>query len=111
MKTDGDLLWEFARRGNQDAFGELVKRHINVVYSVACREAGDDISAAREVTRLVFVELAHKAATLERQSTLAGWLYTSVRHVTADLRRERLQRAGPDRFFLNNSSIGCDFKV
>jgi DNA-directed RNA polymerase specialized sigma24 family protein len=93
MNTDGDLLRKFARYGDQEAFGELVKRHINVVYSAAFRETGGDVSTAWAVTRLVFTELAGKAAALETRGTLAGWLYTSVRHVTADLRRDKLRRS------------------
>jgi hypothetical protein len=86
-RTDADLLWEFASRGNEAAFAELVQRHIHVVYSAACRETADDLPAAADATRLVFAELARKAGSLQRQDTLAGWLYTHVRRVIAEGRR------------------------
>ena len=42
--NDMDLVREFARDHSEAAFTELVRRHINLVYSVALRctgEAGD----------------------------------------------------------------------
>lgn len=91
-KTDAELLRQFVSRRAEDAFAELVKRHIGVVYSAACRETQGDLSAAHDVTQLVFIELVRKAASLQRHPTLAGWLYTCVRYVSANLRRTNHRR-------------------
>jgi len=92
MKTDGEMLRDFIKRGIEDAFTELVQRHINVVYSAACRETRGDLTAAQDVTQLVFIELVRKAASLQKHPTLAGWLYTCVRYVSANQRRADQRR-------------------
>src|SRR5437762_6797368 len=93
MKTDAKLLHEFVKARAENVFAELVNRHIGLVYSAACRETKGDMSAAQDVTQLVFIELARKAASLKRHPTLAGWLYTSVRYISANLRRAEQRRA------------------
>lgn len=92
MKTDGEMLRDFVKRGIEDAFTELVNRHINVVYSAACRETRGDLAAAQDVTQLVFIELVRKAESLQNHPTLAGWLYTCVRYVSANQRRADQRR-------------------
>jgi len=92
MRSDAELLREFVNRRDESAFTELVNRHISVVYSAACRETRDDFSAAEDVTQLVFIELARKAENLQRHPSLAGWLYTSVRYLSANLRRANHRR-------------------
>jgi len=92
MRTDAELLRKFAGRRDENAFAELVNRHINMVYSAACRENKDDLSVAQDVTQLVFIELDRKATALQRHPTLAGWLYTSVRYISAGLRRSNRRR-------------------
>ncbi len=92
MKTDQELLREFVASRAEHAFTELVSRHIGLVYSTACRETKGDATAAQDVTQLVFIELARKADNLQRHPTLAGWLYTSVRFVSANVRRSEQRR-------------------
>lgn len=92
MKTDAELLREFVETRAENAVAELVNRHINVVYSAACRETGGDYSAAEDVTQLVFIELVRKAAALQKHPTLVGWLYTTVRFISANIRRSDHRR-------------------
>ena len=94
MATDTDLLRSYARDRSESAFTELVQRHINLVHSAALREAHGDASMAEDVTQAVFAELARKASSLFRHPALAGWLYTCVRQMAANVRRaeDRRQR-------------------
>jgi RNA polymerase sigma factor (sigma-70 family) len=94
MMTDVELISDYARNGSDSAFTELVRRHIDLVYSAALREAHGNAALAQDITQAVFSELARKAARLSRHPALAGWLYTSVRLVGANCRRadERRQR-------------------
>jgi len=92
MATDNELLREYVQSASEAAFNELVRRHVNMVYSAALREADGDTPLAEELTQSVFVELSHKAAGLIRHPALAGWLYTCVRWVAANTRRAEESR-------------------
>ena len=76
--SDMELLRDYDRHGSEAAFAELVRRHINLVYSVAFRHVG--IAAqAEEITQAVFVILARKAAGLRPDTILEGWLHETTR--------------------------------
>src|SRR2546427_94596 len=94
MATDAELLRSYARDRSESAFTELVQRHINLIYSAALRESRGDASLAEDITQAVFAELARKSVKLAGHSALAGWLYTCVRQMTANVRRaeDRRQR-------------------
>jgi DNA-directed RNA polymerase specialized sigma24 family protein len=61
MTADEQLLQQYTRERSESAFGELVRRHIDLVYSVALRMAGGDSHLAQDVTQRVFADLARKA--------------------------------------------------
>ncbi|MBI2947278.1 MAG: sigma-70 family RNA polymerase sigma factor [Verrucomicrobia bacterium] len=92
MMTDAELLLRYTQDHSESAFTELVQRRVNLVYSAALRETQNDGSLAEDVTQAVFTELARQASSLSRHPALAGWLYTSVRHVAANLRRSQERR-------------------
>src|SRR5437763_79087 len=97
MATDAELLRSYAQNRSESAFTELVQRHIDLVYSAALREARGDASLAEDITQTVFVELAKKASKLIKHPTLAGWLYTCVRRMAANLRRSEDRRQGREQ--------------
>jgi RNA polymerase sigma factor (sigma-70 family) len=92
METDQQLLEHYAGARSEQAFRELVRRHINLVHSAALRESRGDASMAEDITQAVFTELARHAARLTHHTALAGWLYTCVRRMTANLRRSEDRR-------------------
>jgi RNA polymerase sigma factor (sigma-70 family) len=92
METDSDLLSKYVKDRSEAAFAEVVRRHVDLVYSAACREMSGDASIAQDVTQMVFIELARKAHRLMRHPALAGWLYVSVRCVSANFRRRERRR-------------------
>jgi hypothetical protein len=49
---DADLIREFVQDGSESAFAELVKRHVDLVFSAARRQLGD-AHLAEEVTQSV----------------------------------------------------------
>ena len=76
--SDMELLQDYDRQGSEAAFAELVRRHINLVYSAALRHVG--IAAhAEEITQAVFIILARKAAGLRPDAILEGWLHETTR--------------------------------
>jgi RNA polymerase sigma factor (sigma-70 family) len=103
MDTDNQLLASYARHHSEGAFRELVERHINLVHSAALRESRGNASLAEELTQAVFAELARRATELVRHPALAGWLYTCVRRMAANLRRaeDRRQRREQEALTMN----------
>ncbi|HEY5043207.1 MAG TPA: sigma-70 family RNA polymerase sigma factor [Verrucomicrobiae bacterium] len=86
-----ELVREFARDNSEAAFTELVRRHLNLVYSVARRCTGND-GDAHDVTQAVFIILARKAAGLREKTLLTGWLYETTRFAAARLLRTNARR-------------------
>lgn len=96
---DATLLQSYARNRSESDFAELVRRHVNLVYSCALRQVNGDVHLAQDATQLVFIDLARKASSLTNQRVLAGWLFTSTRFAASKLvrgeerRRRREQEA------------------
>jgi RNA polymerase sigma factor (sigma-70 family) len=93
MNDDAQLLQEYIEHGSDRAFGELVSRHIDVVYSAAFRVGAGDAHLAEDVAQMVFADLAQRARKLPRAVVLAGWLYrhsyfTACKAVRAERRRK-----------------------
>ncbi len=94
MMDDTELLRRYAANRVEDDFAELVRRHLNLVYSAALRQLNGDAHLAQDVTQLVFADLARKAATVANHRVLAGWLFTSTRFAAAKaVRGEQRRRA------------------
>ena len=76
--SDMELLRDYDWHGSEEAFAELVRRHIDLVYSAAFRYIGTG-AQAEEITQAVFIILARKAAGLRPDTVLEGWLYETTR--------------------------------
>src|SRR5882724_4309843 len=87
MSDDAELLRRYAETGSEEAFAELVRRHLNLVYFAALRQVGGDAHRAQDVAQTVFTDLARKARSLTGRATLTGWLHTSTRFAATKLRR------------------------
>src|SRR5689334_9344834 len=94
MSDDGELLTRYARGKDEEAFGTLVRRYVNLVYSAALRQVSD-AHLAEDVTQMVFLKLARKAGSLPEGVVLAGWLHADTR-LTA-LQVMRTERRGAAR--------------
>lgn len=101
---DGDLLDDFARTGSDAAFGELVRRHVGLVYSVALRQTGQP-HQAEEITQAVFIILARKAASVGRRAVLSGWLYHTARLTAANFRRAEFRRIRREQAVFMQSTL------
>ncbi|MDB6064475.1 MAG: polymerase, sigma-24 subunit, subfamily [Pedosphaera sp.] len=91
MLDDGQLLARYVNDGSQEAFAELVKRHLNFVYSAALRQVRAS-QLAEDVAQMVFVNLARKAGSLNNQTVLAGWLHRDARFTALDMLRQESRR-------------------
>jgi RNA polymerase sigma factor (sigma-70 family) len=92
MPTDAELLHRYAGQKDDRAFGELVQRHLGLVYATALRSPGGRTHIAEEIAQEVFTDLARKAARLCHHPVLAGWLFRSTRYVAMEANRAELRR-------------------
>lgn len=90
---DAELLREYTASQSEAAFTQLVRRHVDLVHSVAFRRTGNR-ATAEEVTQLVFVLLAQKAGRLVDHPCLDAWLHRTTtnlshRRMRSEQRRQR----------------------
>jgi len=90
-RGDFDLLDAYAQRQDQDAFAELVWRHVDLVYTAARRQVRDP-HCAEDVTQTVFLALAQKAASIGPKVVLGGWLLNATRYAARDALRRQARR-------------------
>ena len=95
MTSDLDLLRQFARENSQDAFGEIVRRHLDLVYSAALRQVRSP-QLAEEIAQSVFADLARNAGKLSNATggppVLTPWLYAVTRRTAIDVIRKESRR-------------------
>lgn len=94
--TDSQLLADYVRAQDQRAFAELVRRHLNLVYSAALRRTHDS-HLADDVTQAVFVILARKAPSLTGVTVLSAWLHKTTRYAAMDALKLRGRRDKHER--------------
>lgn len=98
VMDDRQLLQEYIRSQSQEAFRELVARHLPMVYATAHRMVHDR-QLAEDVAQNVFATLIQKAGALGASPIVGGWLYNTTRHLamhavrTEQRRRQREEAA------------------
>ncbi|HEY3761206.1 MAG TPA: sigma-70 family RNA polymerase sigma factor [Verrucomicrobiae bacterium] len=90
-ESDLELLRQFTRAHSQDAFGEIVRRHVDLVYSAALRQVRSP-QLAEEVAQSVFSDLAQNAGKLKPDTVLTAWLYAVARRTAVDVIRKESRR-------------------
>ena len=89
--TDPQLLGDYAGQGSEEAFAELVRRHLDFVYSAALRMVRD-AQLAGDVTQGVFLALARNARQLADRPVLSGWLHRTTHNLAANAVRSDVRR-------------------
>jgi RNA polymerase sigma factor (sigma-70 family) len=117
MTPDGELLRRYAAARSEEAFAELVRRHLDLVHSAALRQVNGDLHLAQDVAQIVFTDLARKAGSLSGRAALTGWLYTSTRFAaikaarTEGRRRAREHQAQTMRELLHDPGTDPDWET
>jgi RNA polymerase sigma factor (sigma-70 family) len=105
MNESQRLLREYAESGSEAAFGELVTRYVDLVYSAAVRLLDGDAHWAKDVAQVVFADLARKAPALSGEVLLGGWLHRHTCFVAANMRRSELRRRSRERKAVEMSTL------
>ena len=90
-QSDQQLLQDYAGGRSEAAFAELVRRHVDLVYSAALRMVRD-VHLAEDVTQGVFVALAQNARQLTDRPVLSGWLHRTAQNLAAKTVRTDVRR-------------------
>jgi RNA polymerase sigma factor (sigma-70 family) len=94
--ADGELLDAFRARGDQAAFGLILRRHGPMVLRV-CRRALGDLHDAEDVFQATFLFLAQQAGSLRKKASLASWLHGVALRMAANARRSAARRTRHER--------------
>jgi RNA polymerase sigma factor (sigma-70 family) len=89
--SDQELLRDYAESRAEAAFGELVRRHVDHVYSAAFRMVRDP-HLAEDVAQGVFLALAQSAPELATRPVLSGWLHRTAHNLAANAIRAAVRR-------------------
>jgi RNA polymerase sigma factor (sigma-70 family) len=114
--SDAQLLRDYAERGGEAAFREIVERHTDLLYSAALRQV-ESADLAADITQSVFTDLARKARTVGSQlppnASLAGWLHRATRYAALNHWRTTQRRLANERQameqLLTNSESPADW--
>jgi len=89
--TDLELLARYTRCRAEDAFSEVVRRHLDLVHSAALRQVRSP-QLAEEVAQSTFIKLAGHAHRLAPDTILTAWLYQVTRREAIDVVRREARR-------------------
>ena len=89
--TDLELLARYIRDQAEDAFAELVHRHLDLVHSAALRQVRSP-QLAEEIAQSTFLKLAREARRLASDTILTAWLYQVTRREAANVIRREVRR-------------------
>jgi len=85
VKRDESELIDLARRGDSDAFGELVWRYRDTVYTLAVRLVGPDL--APDVTQEALIRAWRAMPRFRGDAALGTWLHRITVNTAWTLRR------------------------
>ncbi len=109
---DWALLRRYAHERDEAAFTQVVRRHLNAVFSAATRRVGGDRHLAEDVTQAVFIILASKAKALCSRGSSGGamsaWLLKCVRYAAANaIKMEARRQKRHDEFSRRQQHAGA----
>lgn len=114
-----ELLRRYAVEGVDEAFAELVRRHLDLVYSAALRRCFGDAPLAGDVAQTVFLDLARRfrkggtpgPSGLDAIRSVPAWLYRHAGFVASTAMRSESRRRARETLAmeLNLSSEATDW--
>jgi RNA polymerase sigma factor (sigma-70 family) len=108
--TDLSLLACYVREQSEDAFAEIVRRYLDLVYSAALRQVRSS-HLAEEVAQSVFADLSRNAGKLINAAAgtpvLAAWLYTVTRRTAIDAIRKESRRQFREQIAVETNNMNA----
>jgi RNA polymerase sigma factor (sigma-70 family) len=101
--ADIQLLRKY-REGSHDAFRELVRRHVNMVFSAARRQSCSH-TQAEEIAQSVFIQLARDAGKISSNAPIAAWLHLVTRHTAINFARAESRRQAREQSAVEISAM------
>jgi RNA polymerase sigma-70 factor, ECF subfamily len=88
-QTDGDdrALIERLRAGDRQAFGDLVKRHRQVIFRLVLKYVAND-AEAEDVVQLVFINALRAFAGFRGESSVETWLHRIAVNAALNYKRD-----------------------
>ncbi len=108
--SDWELIERYAREQSEEAFAELVSRHVDLVYSAALRQVRSP-QLAEEVAQSVFIDLSRNAARLKPDTVLSPWLYQVTRRTAIDVVRRESRRQVREQIALEIADMNSNSPV
>lgn len=87
MHPADNTLVKQSKKGDLDAFEQLVKRYQNKIYNLACRFLGNRVDAY-DLAQETFIRLYQSLPRFRGESSLRTWLY----RITVNVCRDELRR-------------------
>jgi RNA polymerase sigma factor (sigma-70 family) len=97
MQNDATLIRQFAAEKCEFAFTELVRRHADLVYTVALRRVRGNSALAQDITQSVFIDLARKAPRLPPDVVLVAWLHRATQLASISVSRAEMRRSAREQ--------------
>ena len=111
--SDLQLLARYSRDHAEDAFAELVRRHVDLVHSAALRQVRSP-QFAEEVAQSVFTDLARNAHRLAcgtgaaSPESVTPWLYTVTHRTAIDVIRREARRQLREQIAMEMNAMNAD---
>jgi RNA polymerase sigma factor (sigma-70 family) len=104
IESDLDLLNRYSREGSEAAFEEVVRRHVDLVFSVAIRKVRSQ-QLAEEVVQSAFLDLAKCIHRLKPETVVSAWLYQVARRTAVDAVRREARRATREQMAVHMNAL------
>ncbi len=93
-----------ARKGNEDAFSELVQKYSHQVFSLSMRIL-NDYGEAEDLTQEVFIKVFKKINSFKGKSKFSTWLYQITLNAAINRLNYLKKRRHYDSGFINETSV------